>query len=144
MTSSFAFQASTRILTRNCIGPDRFESTSEFGFRNVRHRAPDRNAQDLSGFIQKNWLCVDGAYILSLSLSLCLCLCLSLSLSVLQVILIMISETPGSRSTTVFSTSATQQRGIRYSGIPRERHISQRLRDAWDSGPFDLFLVPRP
>jgi hypothetical protein len=41
MTSSFAFQASTRILTWNRIGPDRFETTSEGGFRNVRFREPD-------------------------------------------------------------------------------------------------------
>ena len=42
-TSSFAFQA-TRILTRNRIGPDRSETTSEGGFRNVRFREPDSPA----------------------------------------------------------------------------------------------------
>ena len=36
-----AFQTSTRILTRNRIGPDRSETAYEGGFRNVRFRAPD-------------------------------------------------------------------------------------------------------
>ena len=44
MTSSFAFQASTRILTRNRIGPDSLETTSEGGFRNGRFRSPDSPA----------------------------------------------------------------------------------------------------
>ena len=44
MMSLIALQASTRILTRNRIGPDRFETTSEGGFRNERFRAPDSPA----------------------------------------------------------------------------------------------------
>lgn len=38
----------------------------------------------------------------------------------------LMSELPGgSRAGGVFSTSVTQQRGIRYSGLPGEQHISQ-------------------